>query len=147
MHCPWVSVWNGLPETRRMECLFPPFLFSHPGGSVVPRVWTMRLVAQARKSQRVWTIIGLDGTTFQLPVDEMANVATTAKNSQKNEGFPFARWISGCGFYLLARPPRTWQVSKRSRDSYVQQIPTVYLAGVAALTLLQPYRFTRIGSR
>lgn len=39
-------------------------------------VRTLRLVAEARTSQSVWTINGLDGTTFQLPVDEAdANVA------------------------------------------------------------------------
>ncbi|CAK9070609.1 Regulator of nonsense transcripts 1 (ATP-dependent helicase RENT1) (Nonsense mRNA reducing factor 1) (NORF1) (Up-frameshift suppressor 1 homolog) (mUpf1) [Durusdinium trenchii] len=46
-------------------------------------VW---LVAQARKSQRVWTIIGLDGTTFQLPVDEMANVDDLSKTIAKRIG-------------------------------------------------------------
>ena len=54
----------------------------------------MRLVTEARNSQQLWTISGLDGTSFQLPVDEMAKVASMAKRSQKlkdfhlPEGFP-----------------------------------------------------------
>ena len=36
---------------------------------------TVRLVAEAQNSQSSWTVNGLDGTSFELPVDETATAA------------------------------------------------------------------------
>ncbi|CAK9118286.1 unnamed protein product [Durusdinium trenchii] len=46
------------------------------------------LVAEARNSQHLWTISGLDGTSFQLPATD-GSVASTAK-SPKAPRFPSA---------------------------------------------------------
>ena len=53
----------------------PPCSFYDPLKHV-PRVRTLRLVAEARQnSTSSWTINGLDGATFQLEVDETATAA------------------------------------------------------------------------
>ena len=43
--------------------------------TVLPHVRTARLVAEAQNSQSSWTGNGLDGTSFELPVDETATAA------------------------------------------------------------------------
>ncbi|CAK9040094.1 unnamed protein product, partial [Durusdinium trenchii] len=44
------------------------------------------LVAEARNSQQLWTVSGLDGTSFQLPVDETAKVDDLSKTIAERIG-------------------------------------------------------------
>ena len=64
----------------------PTLLLLRPTYKRFTRVRTLRLVAEARNSQSLWTINGLDGTSFQLPVDETATAA------RRHIAHPFGRF-------------------------------------------------------
>ena len=85
--------WAGMPKMDHREPAFRypavwPTRTPFSSDSVVPHVRTLRLVAEARNSQHLWTVSGLDGTSFQLPATD-GSVASTAK-SPKAPRFPSA---------------------------------------------------------